>query len=864
MNNKALIFGLLLLLAFSFAQNYTAITLANQSFCDNFGDGGSCDRGYNANWVQIATMEADETWSFSSGNGGADATNYKEGTRGVWANDTNTTLGYASHALVSPIDLSGYSNITLWIKMSDWSLISSGGTVLALYSNASNSSGKYKRIKYNMFPISIPTSGSAWYYLNAPLSLFEDVSEGDWSHIEMVRLFPNTINATAQNGTFDDLRAVGASGQFNDTMNNVVRWTPTSGVWEIQNVSGNKVLRGLNKSSGDNYFTLNQSISQNSTIYVDTYSSASNSYVAIMIGGPANKGVGRYGGVVYCLSPTTNETTIAANGEIVTIKIITNATTFSAYYRNSTASDFSLLCSNLPYTSSGALRLYSNAVGNNYLDNILIQSHIPPANNTTDNSGTFTREQSLECSALTNSSDGETVCDWYQNGTINQTAKRMVAYYPFDAPYSNSTFTQDMAITPTANATVSGATWTSNGKVGGAYSFDGVNDAINISDNVKLNFSTGDYTISAWVKTGIADANARQIIRKKGAGAGDGYDLYYQSNNIYSRLDGTTASYLMPSLANNEWHQITTTASRATLTLSIFVDGTYRANASINLTQSASYSDILSIGGYSGGQYWNGSIDDVRIYNQSLTADEIGQIYRDGMIGKTLLENTATFKTKWYSKSVSATTQQSQNVTSISLATATLFPPTITPSLAHLNDTLTCNAGTFTQSDDVENVSARTWQWFINGAASVTTQTLAAGTFAITDEILCGETATGLYWGDTASAVSSEAQVISIFYTTYTMPNTTGFGSAFDYSRTVMTTATGYSFAFELMMIGTIFMCFYIIGSRYTQERALVYSTFLTLIVAFLMVSGNFLNPMWLILLIIALLVSIYLAGRIG
>ena len=99
-------------------------------------------------------------------------------------------------------------------------------------------------------------------------------------------------------------------------------------------------------------------------------------------------------------------------------------------------------------------------------------------------------------------------------------------------------------------------------------------------------------------------------------------------------------------------------------------------------------------------------------------------------------------------------------------------------------------------------------------------------------------------------------------YTTYgNTSNITGFGDAFDYSKTVMTTATGASWAFGLMVIGTIFLCFYIIGSRYTQERAFMYSTFMTTIVAFLMVSGNYLEPTYLILCIIGLLISVYTAG---
>jgi len=105
----------------------------------------------------------------------------------------------------------------------------------------------------------------------------------------------------------------------------------------------------------------------------------------------------------------------------------------------------------------------------------------------------------------------------------------------------------------------------------------------------------------------------------------------------------------------------------------------------------------------------------------------------------------------------------------------------------------------------------------------------------------------------------------AVSYTTYgNTSNITGFGSAFDYSKNVMTTATGYSSSYPLMILGTIFLCFYIIGSRYTQERALAYTMFMTTVVAFLMVSGNFLDPLWLMLCIIGLLAAIYFAGRVG
>ena len=94
--------------------------------------------------------------------------------------------------------------------------------------------------------------------------------------------------------------------------------------------------------------------------------------------------------------------------------------------------------------------------------------------------------------------------------------------------------------------------------------------------------------------------------------------------------------------------------------------------------------------------------------------------------------------------------------------------------------------------------------------------------------------------------------------------NITGFGNGLDYSAQVMNTATGNADAFGLMVLTVIFVVFYILGSTYTQERAFVFAVFMANIAAFLLVSGNFLSPNWLILTIIGLLAAVYLASRIG
>ena len=102
-------------------------------------------------------------------------------------------------------------------------------------------------------------------------------------------------------------------------------------------------------------------------------------------------------------------------------------------------------------------------------------------------------------------------------------------------------------------------------------------------------------------------------------------------------------------------------------------------------------------------------------------------------------------------------------------------------------------------------------------------------------------------------------------YTTYAnATNITGFGAAMDYSAGIMNTATGNADAFGLFLLSIIFVVFFILGSIYTQEIAISFATFMTNVAAFLLVSGNFLSPNWLILTIIALLAAVYFAGRRG
>lgn len=93
--------------------------------------------------------------------------------------------------------------------------------------------------------------------------------------------------------------------------------------------------------------------------------------------------------------------------------------------------------------------------------------------------------------------------------------------------------------------------------------------------------------------------------------------------------------------------------------------------------------------------------------------------------------------------------------------------------------------------------------------------------------------------------------------------NITGFDSAIDYSAGVITQSVGYD-AFGPMVMILFFLGFYVVGSKYTQERAFFFASFMTTISCFLMVSGGYLTPMWMLLPLFTLIGSVFFMNRVS
>jgi PKD repeat protein/glucose/arabinose dehydrogenase len=174
--------------------------------------------------------------------------------------------------------------------------------------------------------------------------------------------------------------------------------------------------------------------------------------------------------------------------------------------------------------------------------------------------------------------------------------------------------------------TISGATWTSTGKYGGALSFDGVNDWVTVADSALLDLTTG-MTLSAWVFP-TANGNAGRTVLIKESPGGAVYDLFSNTRSKVpvvgmklsgvSRITNVSATRRLPLDA---WTHLAGTYDGATLRL--FVNGAQVSRRAVSGPLTTS-SGVLRIGGSSvWGEYFAGRIDDVRIYNRALPAAEI-------------------------------------------------------------------------------------------------------------------------------------------------------------------------------------------------------------------------------------------------
>ncbi len=215
-----------------------------------------------------------------------------------------------------------------------------------------------------------------------------------------------------------------------------------------------------------------------------------------------------------------------------------------------------------------------------------------------------------------------------QTTLYNQT---LLVKYNFDYRQTlgdNTTTTTDIS-TYNNHGWLNSPSWTENGYCGGAYSFNGIDELIQINNSQNLNFSTirTNYTLSFWFKTTNENCGLYCV-----SYTGHDRHLYLSNGNLYQRLWEPNADETIYSTGTNyadgSWHQVVQWVDYD-VGQRIYADGVKVAEG----TKKYSHFDWAKYAylGYSDDAtthpYFIGTIDEFEFWNRSLTDQEIYQHY---------------------------------------------------------------------------------------------------------------------------------------------------------------------------------------------------------------------------------------------
>jgi hypothetical protein len=198
----------------------------------------------------------------------------------------------------------------------------------------------------------------------------------------------------------------------------------------------------------------------------------------------------------------------------------------------------------------------------------------------------------------------------------------LIAYYPFTGNANDSSGNSN-------NGTVHGATLTADrfGNDSSSYSFNGTNNYIDLGFKSVFQF-TNEITISAWIK--FNSNGLSQTIASHGDNA---YHLYIQNpstKNEYinwakALVSNIGANYDTLKVLPNVWYHIVA-VNRINNDVKVYINGLLKKTKTFSYAYS--YSKNLRIGSTdSENFFFNGIIDDVRIYNRALSDSEIQALY---------------------------------------------------------------------------------------------------------------------------------------------------------------------------------------------------------------------------------------------
>ncbi len=278
-----------------------------------------------------------------------------------------------------------------------------------------------------------------------------------------------------------------------------------------------------------------------------------------------------------------------------------------------------------------------------YVDGALVATNETPSGNVNMSTATCLgiggrTSNSADCTISTNPLNGAFDDVRIYNRALPEAEVRALAnfapgpvgYWKMDEGSWNGTSGDVLDSSGNSNSgTSAGSAAITDGKLGNAGSFNGSTGKVTIGDPASgvLDFATGSFSYGMWVYANT-NIGASDMAWYKGGGANAvaGYDFELGSGNWFADIsDGTTQKNVsFGSGTTGQWEHIMAVIDRNTNKFYAYRNGVL-VGSGTDITGEGSTSNAVSavIGSLGSSAFFNGSIDDVKIYNYARTPAQI-------------------------------------------------------------------------------------------------------------------------------------------------------------------------------------------------------------------------------------------------
>ena len=254
-----------------------------------------------------------------------------------------------------------------------------------------------------------------------------------------------------------------------------------------------------------------------------------------------------------------------------------------------------------------------------------------------------------EVDTLWNSGNGETACVYTATTTDNDYPTTNLAYYKLDNSAEDEKGSYDGTETNIEYRF---------GRFGQAAVFNGSSSKITAPSLLSSSYA-GSVSYSAWFKTSnTANTIKTIIVTDDTTGGISGKVLllavsYSGGTSGLLELTGynfpTFSSFGTTNVADGNWHNAVVVLDNPNATLKVYLDGNYsspeitKTLSSSNITLDKVFSEDWTIGSQGTIRFFDGSIDQVRIFSTALSASQVTELYNEKPE-----TDTSTFKTVLY------------------------------------------------------------------------------------------------------------------------------------------------------------------------------------------------------------------------